>query len=124
MLFAESPWFVVETTAQLVMAPSPPETTETWMVIDGAARAGRGWYWKETTIVRPAAREFVTDAHNHFKFIGYSAGAEQLLDAALPSRRDDGYHALDVPDLPALPDLPDLPLDVASVVVSWSSLSS
>ncbi|PRQ07540.1 Catalase C [Enhygromyxa salina] len=40
-----------------------------------------------------AAREFVTDAHHHFKFVGYDEGGELLLDAAGigQPRRDDGY---------------------------------
>jgi catalase len=45
----------------------------------------------------PAAREFVTDAHNHFKFIAHSADASALFDAAGlgEGARDEGYVALD-----------------------------
>jgi catalase len=43
-----------------------------------------------------AAREFVADAHHHYKFIAYDDGAQALLDAAgiNASMRDDGYHSL------------------------------
>ena len=44
----------------------------------------------------PAARDFVTDAYTHCKFIGYVPAAAPLLDAAgVSSRVDDGFVALD-----------------------------
>jgi catalase len=45
----------------------------------------------------PAARAFVTDAHNHFKFIAHSAAATALFDAAGVGEgaRDEGYIVLD-----------------------------
>ncbi|MCB9730619.1 MAG: catalase [Deltaproteobacteria bacterium] len=48
----------------------------------------------------PAAREFVTDAHNHFKFIAFTAAAGALLEAAGfgEDARDEGYVALDGED--------------------------
>jgi catalase len=43
-----------------------------------------------------AAKDFVNDAHAHCKFIGYSAGARALLDAAgLTHLVDAGYVTLD-----------------------------
>ena len=43
-----------------------------------------------------AAKDFVNDAHAHCKFIGYSAGAQALLDAAgLRDLVDAGYVPLD-----------------------------
>jgi catalase len=45
----------------------------------------------------PAARAFVIDAHNHFKFIAHSAAATALFDAAGVGEgaRDEGYIVLD-----------------------------
>ena len=44
----------------------------------------------------PAARDFVTDAYAHCKFIGLTAGAVRLLDAVgLAERRDEGFVTLD-----------------------------
>jgi catalase len=44
----------------------------------------------------PAARDFVTDAHAHCKFIGYVQAAMALFDAAgVSGAMDDGYVALD-----------------------------
>ena len=43
----------------------------------------------------PAAKDFVTDAHAHCKFIGHTAAAAPLLDAAgVADAMDDGYHQL------------------------------
>lgn len=40
----------------------------------------------------PAARDFVTDAYAHYKFIGYTNDAAPLLDATGVSElRDDGF---------------------------------
>src|SRR3954452_8260017 len=45
---------------------------------------------------QPAARDFVTDAFAHGKFIGYVGAAGPLLDAAgVSARMDDGFVALD-----------------------------
>lgn len=44
----------------------------------------------------PEAKDFVTDAHAHMKFIGYTAGAAPLIDAArLKSVKDKGWIDLD-----------------------------
>jgi catalase len=44
----------------------------------------------------PAARDFVTDAHAHCKFVGYVETAMALFDAArVSAEMDDGYIALD-----------------------------
>jgi catalase len=47
---------------------------------------------------RPAARDFVTDAVAHCKFIGYTSGAAILFEAAGlprdPSSADDGFISL------------------------------
>jgi catalase len=44
----------------------------------------------------PAAKDFVTDAHAHCKFIGYSAAAKTLLEAAgVAEELDEGYMVLD-----------------------------
>lgn len=44
----------------------------------------------------PAARDFVTDAYAHCKFIGCTAGANRLFDAVgLADHRDEGFIALD-----------------------------
>ncbi|PRP90893.1 Catalase C [Enhygromyxa salina] len=47
--------------------------------------------------MKPAARAFVSDAHNHCKFIAHDAAATELLDKAGlgPAVRDDGYCPLD-----------------------------
>ncbi len=43
----------------------------------------------------PAARDFVHDAYAHCKFIGYTVGAEKLLESSgLLERLDDGFHPL------------------------------
>ncbi|CAN5743773.1 catalase [soil metagenome] len=40
----------------------------------------------------PPAKDFVSDAHAHCKFIGYTAGAQSLLEAAgVASSMDEGY---------------------------------
>lgn len=40
----------------------------------------------------PAARDFITDAYAHYKFIGYTGDAAPLLDATGVSElRDDGF---------------------------------
>lgn len=45
----------------------------------------------------PAVKEFVTDAHAHFKFVGYSSCCKELFNAAGVSTdmRDAGYQLLD-----------------------------
>jgi catalase len=44
----------------------------------------------------PAARDFVTDAYAHCKFIGYNAGALPLFEAnGLARLMDDGFVSLD-----------------------------
>ncbi|HWL44364.1 MAG TPA: catalase [Ilumatobacter sp.] len=44
----------------------------------------------------PAAKDFVTDAHAHCKFVGYHPDAQALLDAAgVTDEMDSGYVALD-----------------------------
>ena len=44
----------------------------------------------------PAAKDFVTDAHAHGKFIAYDPAAVPLLEAAGVARElDDGYVALE-----------------------------
>ena len=44
----------------------------------------------------PAAKDFVSDAHAHAKFIAYTAAARPLLEAAgVADQLDDGYLALD-----------------------------
>ncbi len=44
----------------------------------------------------PAARDFVTDAYAHCKFIGYTGDAAPLFEAAGLSRlMDDGFVSLD-----------------------------
>src|SRR4051812_30963012 len=49
-----------------------------------------------------AVRDFIADAHAHFKFIGYVAAADQLLEAAgVRDRMDAGYVALDEVGAPA-----------------------
>jgi Catalase/C-terminal domain found in long catalases len=50
-----------------------------------------------TTLARdPAARDFVTDAHTHAKFIGYVADAMPLLEATgIRELMDDGFIELD-----------------------------
>jgi catalase len=49
----------------------------------------------------PAAKEFVTDAHAHGKFVAYHANALALLQAAgVDTELDDGYVALDKRDAP------------------------
>jgi catalase len=46
-----------------------------------------------------AAKDFVTDAFAHCKFVGYTAGSRPLLDAAgVPYESDDGFIAVDTPD--------------------------
>ena len=43
----------------------------------------------------PAAKQFVTDAHAHAKFIGHTASATALLAAAgVAESTDDGYYEL------------------------------
>jgi catalase len=50
----------------------------------------------ETLAGHPAARDFVTDAYAHAKFVGYTAAANSLLAAVgLADRLDDGFIALD-----------------------------
>jgi catalase len=50
----------------------------------------------EALAVLPAARDFVTDAYAHCKFIGYAGGAAPLFEAAGLSRlMDDGFISLD-----------------------------
>ncbi len=44
---------------------------------------------------RPAARDFVADAHAHCKFIGYTPGALPLLERAGVRDLDDGCLALE-----------------------------
>jgi catalase len=47
----------------------------------------------------PAARDFITDAHAHGKFVAYHADALPLLEAAgVAAELDDGYVALDKRD--------------------------
>jgi catalase len=59
---------------------------------DGAARLAAD----------PAAKDFVTDAHHHCKFIAYHPDAAPLLDAAgLLAEVDEGYIALDSRSAPA-----------------------
>ena len=44
----------------------------------------------------PSAKDFVTDAHAHCKFVGYGAGAQPLLNAAgVTELMDAGYVLLD-----------------------------
>jgi len=44
----------------------------------------------------PAAKDFVTDAHAHCKFVGYTSGAQAIFDAAgLTDLMDGGYVQLD-----------------------------
>ena len=46
--------------------------------------------------VQAAAKDFVNDAHAHCKFVGYTAGAQALFDAAgLTGQFDAGYAPLD-----------------------------
>jgi catalase len=46
-----------------------------------------------------AAKDFVTDAFAHCKFVGYTAGSRPLLDAAgVPHESDDGFIAVDTLD--------------------------
>jgi catalase len=53
----------------------------------------------------PAARDFVTDAYAHGKFIGYTAGALPLLEAAgATSRIDPGFTDLGAVDPEAFLD--------------------
>ena len=49
-----------------------------------------------TLAEKPSARDFVTDAHAHAKFVGVGANAATLLDAAGidESMRDGGYITL------------------------------
>ena len=50
----------------------------------------------EALAVLPAARDFVTDAYAHCKFIGYTDDAAPLFEAAGLSRlMDDGFISLD-----------------------------
>jgi catalase len=42
----------------------------------------------------PAAKDFVSDAHAHCKYIGYTPETQPLLDAAGIKELDDGYVAL------------------------------
>jgi catalase len=50
----------------------------------------------------PAAKDFVTDAHAHGKFVAYHPDAVPLLQAAgVATDLDDGYIALDKRDAPA-----------------------
>ena len=50
----------------------------------------------------PAAKDFVTDAHAHSKFVAYHPDAEPLLDAAgVVAELDDGYVALDSHSAPS-----------------------
>lgn len=50
----------------------------------------------ESLVKLPEAKDFVTDAHAHMKFIGYTAGAAPLIDAAgLKSVKDNGWINLD-----------------------------
>ncbi len=50
----------------------------------------------------PAARDFVTDADAHCKFVGYTAAAEALFEAAgLAELLDEGFVALDGDEGPA-----------------------
>ncbi len=50
----------------------------------------------EALAVLPAARDFVTDAYAHCKFIGYTGDAAPLFEAAGLSRlMDDGFISLD-----------------------------
>jgi catalase len=50
----------------------------------------------------PAAKDFVTDAHAHGKFVAYHPDALPLLEAAgVAAELDDGYIALDKRDAPA-----------------------
>jgi catalase len=50
----------------------------------------------------PAARDFVTDAYAHCKFVGYTADAAELFDATgLTKMMDDGFIDLATPDAAA-----------------------
>jgi catalase len=50
----------------------------------------------ETLATLPAARDFVTDAYAHCKFIGYTDDAAPLFEAAGLSRlMDDGFVSLE-----------------------------
>ena len=50
----------------------------------------------------PAARDFVTDAYAHGKFVGYTSDADELFEATgLTSLLDDGFIELDSPDAAA-----------------------
>ena len=51
---------------------------------------------KTVELKLPEAKDFVTDAHAHMKFIGYTAGAAPLIEAArLKSVKDKGWIDLD-----------------------------
>ena len=50
----------------------------------------------DTLVTHPAARDFVTDAYAHAKFVGYTAAAAPLLDAVgISDLLDDGFIVLD-----------------------------
>jgi catalase len=50
----------------------------------------------------PAAKDFVTDAHQHCKLIAYQPDAAPLLDAAgVLNELDDGYLALETSSAPS-----------------------
>ena len=49
-----------------------------------------------TLAAEPTAKDFVSDAHAHCKFVAYTAAAQPLLDAAgVAAELDDGYVLLD-----------------------------
>ncbi len=47
---------------------------------------------------QPAAKDFVADAHAHYKYVAYTAASQPLLEAAgVANQLDDGYVLLDGP---------------------------